>query len=104
MIDHEGHESHEIDHEDHEGHEIINIKEWTIIKSNQLNYKGTILKHVFECDFVCYDKIIVEIKAVHELDDMHKSQIINYLHYSGLHLGLLINFGENRLVSKRFIV
>lgn len=73
-------------------------------KQYSLNYKGASLRHTFECDFVCYDKIIVEIKAVQELTDMHKSQILNYLHYSKLRLGLLINFGGIRLESKRFVV
>lgn len=73
-------------------------------KSYTIDYKGSVLRHTFECDFVCYDKIIVEIKAVKELEDMHRSQILNYLHYSKLRLGLLINFGGPRLVSQRFIV
>lgn len=73
-------------------------------KTYKLNYKGMVLRHSFQCDFVCYDKIIVEIKAVQELNDMHKSQILNYLHYSNLRLGLLINFGEPKMVAQRYVI
>lgn len=73
-------------------------------KSYRVNYKGTLLEHSFQCDFVCYDKIIVELKAVQELNDMHRSQILNYLHFSHLRLGLLFNFGQRRLMTQRLIV
>ena len=44
--------------------------------------------------FVCYDKIILELKAVKELEDSHRSQIYNYLKATGFKLGFLINFGK----------
>jgi GxxExxY protein len=57
-----------------------------------LNYKGEPLKQKYMPDFVCYDKIIIELKAVKMVADEHKAQIINYLHASRFQLGLLVNF------------
>ena len=65
-------------------------------------YKGTVLKGTFIPDFICYDKIIVEIKAVKELDDIHRSQAINYAKIAGYSLSLLLNFGKESLVKERF--
>jgi GxxExxY protein len=59
-----------------------------------LEYKGHRLKHVYEPDFICYGKIILEIKAVSQLTDEHRAQIINYLKATGFKLGLLVNFGH----------
>ena len=56
-------------------------------------YCGQELKQTYKPDIICYDKIIVELKAVSSLDDSHRSQIYNYLHATGYKLGLLINFG-----------
>jgi len=65
-------------------------------------YKGIVLEGTFIPDFICYDKIIVELKAGKELDDVHRSQAINYAKIAGLNLSLLINFGEKSLVKERF--
>ena len=65
-------------------------------------YRGVELEGTFIPDFICYDKIIVELKAVKELDDVHRSQAINYAKIAGLNLSLLINFGEKSLVKERF--
>lgn len=59
-----------------------------------LNYKGDRLKQSYIADFICYDKIIVECKAVAELLDIHKIQLLNYLTATNLRLGFLINFSE----------
>jgi GxxExxY protein len=59
-----------------------------------LNYKGTPLQQGYVADFVCYDKIIVEIKAVSHLTDEHRAQVLNYLNATGYRLGLLVNFGH----------
>lgn len=64
-------------------------------------YKGNALSATFIPDFICYDKIIVELKAVQELDDMHRAQALNYAKVAGMKMALLINFGESRLVSER---
>ena len=65
-------------------------------------YKGIELEGTFIPDFICYDKIVVELKAVKELDDVHRSQAINYAKIAGFNLSLLINFGESLLVKERF--
>lgn len=64
-------------------------------------YKGKVLSKSFRPDFVCYDKIIVELKAVSEFTDEHISQVYNYLKASGFELGLLVNFGTTSLKYKR---
>ncbi len=60
----------------------------------QLEYKGAILTQYFKPDFVCYDKIIVELKGVSNLIDEHRAQTMNYLNATEYELGLLINFGH----------
>jgi len=60
----------------------------------KLYYKEHILEHTFKPDFICFNKIIIEIKATRCLTVEHSAQIINYLKASNLHLGLLINFGS----------
>ena len=59
-----------------------------------LRYKGQQLEQTYKPDFICYDKIIVEIKAVSEIAPAHAAQILNYLKATGLKLGLLVNFGS----------
>ena len=59
-----------------------------------LNYRGRILKQTYEPDFVCFARIIVELKAVSVLADEHRAQLLNYLHATGFELGLLVNFGH----------
>ncbi len=66
------------------------------------SYRGVQLKAEFVPDFVCYEKIIVELKAVRELDDMHRSQAINYAKVANVDLALLINFGEMSLRYERY--
>ena len=63
-------------------------------KSLTLEYKGRQLKHTCTPDFICDDKIIVEIKAVSNLIDEHRAQLLNYLHATKFKLGLLVNFGH----------
>ena len=60
----------------------------------QLEYKGKLLEQYFKPDFVCYNKIIVELKAVSKLIDEHRAQTLNYLNATNFELGLLINFGH----------
>ena len=71
-------------------------------KEIHATYKGIELEGTFVPDFICYDKIIVELKAVKELDDVHRSQAINYAKIAGFNLSLLINLGESALVKERF--
>lgn len=69
----------------------ISFKSQTTV---QLVYKGEVLEQTYIPDFICYDKILVEIKAVREIAPEHKAQILNYLKATGLELGLLVNFGS----------
>ena len=62
-------------------------------KELKITYNGVELKQTYKADFVCFGKIIVELKAVSTLDDAHRSQVYNYLHATGHKLGLLLNFG-----------
>ncbi len=59
-----------------------------------LEYKGEPLIQKYKPDFICYDKIIVELKAVKEIANEHQAQVINYLKATGMELGLLVNFGS----------
>ena len=61
----------------------------------QLGYKGTLLNQYFKPDFICYGKIIVEIKSVDALSNAHRAQTLNYLNATGYELALLINFGKH---------
>lgn len=60
----------------------------------KLDYKGEILKQTYKPDFICFDNIIVEIKAVKELTNEHQAQVINYLKATDMELVLLVNFGS----------
>lgn len=59
-----------------------------------LIYKGRTLKQTYEPDFLCFGKIILEIKAVSSLNAEHRAQLQDYLRATGHHLGLLVNFGH----------
>lgn len=60
-----------------------------------LTYKGRPLRQVYTPDLICYEKIVVELKAVSEIVDEHRAQVINYLNATGLEVGLLVNFGHH---------
>ena len=72
-------------------------------KNIQIMYKGKPLGEPYRADFVCYDKIIVELKAVEELQGIHRSQVVNYLKATGMKLGLLVNFGEEFANIERIV-
>ena len=61
----------------------------------QLQYRGQTLQQKYKPDFICFEKIIVEIKAVSQLVDEHRAQLLNYLNATHYQLGLLINFGNH---------
>lgn len=67
-------------------------------------YKGHVLDKYYVADFVCYDHIIVELKALEKLTMEHQYQVLNYLNITQKKLGLLINFGESPLKFKRLIM
>ena len=68
----------------------------------QILYKDVPMEHYFVADFVCYDKIIVELKSVSTILPEHEAQIINYLRATGFKLGILLNFNEESLFFKRY--
>jgi GxxExxY protein len=59
-----------------------------------LSYKGEPLLKKHEADLICYDKIILELKAVKDVGNEHRAQLFNYLKATNLRLGLLVNFGH----------
>jgi GxxExxY protein len=59
-----------------------------------LSYRGRILKQTYQADYICFGKVIGELKAVSALVDEHRAQLLNYLHATGFELGLLVNFGH----------
>jgi GxxExxY protein len=69
-----------------------------------VRYKGIILDIGYRPDFLCFDEVIVEIKALSALGGMEHAQILNYLKASSYRRGLLLNFGERSLVYKRFVL
>lgn len=74
-------------------------------KDIKIYYQGTELKQSYRADFVCHDKIIVELKAVSYLDSAHQAQVYNYLKATGYKLGILLNFGcAEGLERERIVV
>ena len=70
-----------------------------------LKYRDQNLKKKFKPDFICYEKIIVELKAVSHLVDEHRAKILNYLNATKLQLGILVNFGHYpKLQYERYIL
>ncbi len=68
-----------------------------------IRYKGVLLEKKYQPDFICYDEVIVEIKAISSLSGVEEAQIIHYLKATGLKVGLLINFGAKSLEYKRLV-
>lgn len=72
--------------------------------SLQVAYKGKLLKQSYRADLVCFQSILIGLKAVARLADEHRAQTLNYLHATRLPLGLLINFGHpSDLQHERFL-
>jgi GxxExxY protein len=69
-----------------------------------LTYKGRPLKQRYQPDFICYEKMILEIKSASGLDDAHRSQVHNYLKATGHRLGILVNFGHHQKLEYERIV
>lgn len=77
---------------------IPNIRE----KEIDIYYNGEPLKHKFRADFICFENIIIELKATSDIIEGHRAQIINYLKATGYECGIILNFGRDRLEKERF--
>ncbi len=74
-------------------------------KTLNMFYKDVKLEKRYCADFVCYDQIIVELKAMFRLTNIEESQLINYMRVTNLHVGALINFGSRpKLEWKRYVI
>ena len=73
-------------------------------RNYEVTYKGAILPHFYYADFVVWDKILFEAKAVEKLNTAHVKQVLNYLAVSKLRVGLLVNFGSDSLEWKRIVL
>lgn len=67
-----------------------------------IRYKGRLMATCYRPDFVCYEQVIVELKALKSLSTVEEAQLINYLKASGCDTGLLLNFGSKSLQFRRF--
>jgi len=70
----------------------------------EIFYKEALLEKKYYADFLCYDQIVIELKACARLTDQHVAQALNYLSALKLNLALLVNFGTSRLQWKRVII
>ena len=70
----------------------------------ELTYRGQILSQRYKPDFICFQQIIVELKAVSALADEHRAQLLNYLNATKMKLGLLVNFGHHPKLEYERIV
>ncbi len=68
-----------------------------------VHYKGTALPCQFKADFICFDRVLVELKALARLSGTESAQILNYLKATRIAKGLLINFGSAKLEYKRYV-
>lgn len=66
-------------------------------------YKNKFIKD-FYCDLVMDNKIIIELKAIKNIGDIERAQVINYLKVTGIKLGMIINFGETSLKYERMLL
>lgn len=73
-------------------------------KKYTIDYKGEILPHKYIADFVAYDKIILEVKAIIKVPEEFVAQTLNYLAVSKCRLGMIINFGTTSLEYKRIVL
>jgi GxxExxY protein len=75
------------------------------VKENRVDiyYKGRLLDRKYSADFLCFNQVLVELKALEDLTNAHLSQILNYLKGTNLQIGLLVNFGKASLQYKRVV-
>jgi len=69
----------------------------------EMEYKGQKLNTTYRADFICFNRVIVELKALARLGPIEDAQLMNYLKVSEKPVGLLLNFGARSLESKRMV-
>jgi GxxExxY protein len=67
-------------------------------------YKRIRLATFYKADFVCFESVIIEIKALAQIGGIEEAQVINYLKATGIRVGLLLNFGSRSLEYKRLVL
>ena len=85
---------------------ICNEKDipWEREKPLKMTFHGVELEKMYKADFVCYDDIIVELKAMSEILSEHRAQLFNYMRITNTKFGILINFGEkDRLHAEKYM-
>ncbi|QWR77091.1 GxxExxY protein [Candidatus Magnetomonas plexicatena] len=86
----------------------IEFKNSNIIFSREkeipVYYKNKQLNVLYKADFICFEHIVVELKALNKLSSVEESQVINYLKATGLNKALLLNFGTDKLQFKRLVL
>ncbi|MGV9003221.1 GxxExxY protein [Flavobacterium sp.] len=73
-------------------------------KEFKIQYKGIQLPHKFYADFIVYDDIILEVKSVKEISNEHLAQTLNYMKLANTPIGIIANFQNKSLVSKRLVI
>jgi GxxExxY protein len=68
-----------------------------------VRYKGELLECTYRADFICFDNVIVEIKALGQITGVERAQLINYLKATGYRVGLILNFGADSLQYERLV-
>ncbi len=69
----------------------------------KIKYKDIYLNKDYIADFICYDKIIVELKTVSDISEIHKCQVLNYLKATDFQLGIIGNFAKKSLETARVV-
>ena len=78
--------------------------QWEREKPLNMFYHDQLLKKKYIADFVCFDNLIVELKAVSSINNEHRAQLFNYLRITQSNAGVLLNFGNpSRLISERYL-
>ena len=72
-------------------------------KELRIKFRGRFLEKLFSADLIVDNKVILELKAISQLKPIDEAQLINYLKATGLKVGLLLNFGKEKLEWKRFV-
>lgn len=69
-----------------------------------IHYKETLLATAYCVDFICFESVIIELKALAHMSGTEEAQVINYLKATGYEIGLLLNFGARSLQQRRFVL